>query len=134
MQQQDDIHDSPTGWVRQHIQEYVETDGRKGHTWRGVPTLLRRTALIYGRDGDNYVVVASRGGHPKRPAWYLNLVDNPDVEVQVSAEKFRAHAHTASAEEKARLWAVMTAIWPSYDDYQAKTEREIPVVVLVPQR
>jgi deazaflavin-dependent oxidoreductase (nitroreductase family) len=145
MQKRDDIHDSPTGWVRQHIREYVASDGRKGHTWRGVPTLLlttrgrksgllRRTALIYGRDGDNYVVVASRGGHAQHPAWYLNLVDNPDVEAQVGADTFSARAQTASAEEKARLWPVMAAIWPAYDDYQAKTEREIPVVVLVPQR
>jgi deazaflavin-dependent oxidoreductase (nitroreductase family) len=141
MKNQDDIYDSPTGWVAQHIREYVETDGRKGHQWRGVPTLLlttrgrktglrRRTALIYGKDGDNYIVVASRGGHSKHPAWYLNLVENPEVEVQVEADKFSARAHTASAEEKARLWPLMASIWPAYDDYQAKTEREIPVVVL----
>jgi deazaflavin-dependent oxidoreductase (nitroreductase family) len=139
---EDDIFDSPTGWVAQHIREYVETDGRDGHLWRGVPTLLlttrgrksglrRRTALIYGKDGDNYVVVASRGGHSKHPAWYLNLVESPEVEVQVEADKFPARAHTASPEEKARLWPLMAAIWPSYDNYQAKTDREIPVVVLV---
>ncbi len=138
---QDEIFDSPTGWVAQHIREYVETDGRSGHMWRGVPTLLlttrgrksglrRRTALIYGKDGDNYVVVASRGGHSKHPAWYLNLVENPMVEVQVGPDKFSARAHTASAEEKARLWTLMVSVWPTYDDYQARTEREIPVVVL----
>jgi deazaflavin-dependent oxidoreductase (nitroreductase family) len=138
---QDEIYDSPTGWVADHIREYVETDGRKGHTWRGATTLLfttmgrksgkrRRTALIYGKDGDNYIVVASRGGHAQHPAWYLNLVDNPNVEVQVGADKFTARARTANAEEKARLWPIMTAIWPAYDDYQAKTERDIPVVIL----
>jgi deazaflavin-dependent oxidoreductase (nitroreductase family) len=142
MGKEDDIFDSPTGWVAKHIREYVETNGRDGHLWRGVPTLLlttrgrktglrRRTALIYGKDGDNYVVVASRGGHSKHPAWYLNLVENPEVEVQVEADKFSARAHTASPEEKARLWPLMVSIWPSYDDYQAKTDREIPVVVLV---
>jgi len=141
MGKQDEIFDSPTGWVASHIHDYVETDGRSGHLWRGVPTLLlttrgrksglrRRTALIYGKDGDNYVVVASRGGHAKHPAWYLNLVEDPLVDVQVGADKFSARAHTATAEEKARLWPLMVSIWPAYDDYQAKTERDIPVVVL----
>src|SRR5690606_23006715 len=101
MTDQEEIYDSPTGWVAQHIRDYVETDGRKGHKWRGVDTLLlttrgrksgklRRTALIYGKDGDNYIVVASRGGHPSHPAWYLNLVANPEVMVQVGADKFKA--------------------------------------------
>jgi deazaflavin-dependent oxidoreductase (nitroreductase family) len=145
MEKQNEVFDSPTGWVARHIRNYVESDGREGHTWRGVPTLLittrgrksgqlRRTALIYGRDGDNYIVVASRGGHPRHPAWYLNLVETPEVEVQVGAEKFPALARTATAEEKASLWQLMASIWPSYNDYQAKTDREIPVVVLEPAR
>jgi deazaflavin-dependent oxidoreductase (nitroreductase family) len=145
MVKQDDIFDSSVGWVAKHIHEYVETDGRKGHKWYGAPTLLlttrgrksglrRRTALIYGRDGDNYIVVASRGGHKQHPAWYLNLAANPDVEVQVGADKFPAHARTGTAEEKARLWPLMTSIWPAYDDYQARTDREIPVVILVAVR
>ena len=141
MGKQNEVHDSPTGWVAQHIHDYVESGGEKGHIWRGVTTLLlttigrksgkqRRTALIYGKDGDNYIVVASRGGHDQHPAWYLNLVDNPDVEVQVGADKFSARARTATAEEKKRLWPIMTRIWKAYDDYQAKTKRDIPVVVL----
>ncbi len=141
MSEQDVIHDSPAGWVNKHIHDYVESDGKTGHSWRGYPTLLlttrgrksglkRRTALIYGRDGDNYVIVASRGGHPQHPAWYLNLVENPEVEVQVQAEKFTAVARTATPEEKARLWAMMNAVYPPYDSYQEKTTREIPVVVL----
>lgn len=141
MSEQDEIYDSPTDWVAQHIQRYVETDGREGQLWRGVNTLLlttcgrksgkrRRTALIYGEDGGCLVLVASRGGHKNHPSWYLNLVENPEVEVQVGADKFSARAHTASPEEKARLWPLMTSIWPAYDDYQARTEREIPVVVL----
>lgn len=141
MSDRDEIYDSPTDWVAQHIRRYVETDGREGQLWRGVNTLLlttrgrksgkrRRTALIYGEDGDRLVLVASRGGHKNHPAWYLNLVENPEVEVQVGADKFSARAHTASPEEKARLWPLMTSIWPAYDDYQARTEREIPVVVL----
>ena len=81
----------------------------------------RRTPLIYGRDGDDYVVVASAGGGPTAPAWYLNLSADPRVRVQVKDDVFDAVARTASAEEKARLWPVMTAIWPAYDEYQAKT-------------
>lgn len=141
MNQETELFDSPTGWVNKHIQEYVESDGESGHIWKGATMLLlttvgrksglrRRTALIYGQDGDDYVIVASRGGHKDHPAWYLNLVDNPDVEVQINADKFTAHAATANAEEKARLWPLMASIWPSYNDYQAKTKREIPVVVL----
>lgn len=142
---EEQVYDSPTGWVAEHIREYVETDGKKGHHWRGIPTLLlttrgrktgklRRTALIYGQDGDRYVIVASRGGHPKHPAWYLNLVDNPDVEVQVGADKFSARTHTAEGEERERLWKLMVSIFPTYERYRAKTERVIPVVVLTPIR
>jgi deazaflavin-dependent oxidoreductase (nitroreductase family) len=144
MESEQNIFDSPRDWVAEHIQRYVETDGRSGHLWKGVTTLLlttrgrktgklRRTALIYGRDGDDYIIVASRGGHSHHPAWYLNLNENPSVDVQVGAEKFSAVARIASGEEKKRLWELMTSIWPAYDDYQAKTEREIPVVVLSPE-
>lgn len=141
MEKQEEIFDSPTSWVAEHISRYVKTDGRNGHIWNNAPTLLlttrgrktgkwHRTALIYGQDAGNYVVVASRGGYPEHPAWYLNLAANPEVRVQVGAEKFTARAHTATEEEKARLWPLMTSIWPAYDDYQAKTDRVIPVVVL----
>ncbi|NYT94059.1 nitroreductase family deazaflavin-dependent oxidoreductase [Salinispora sp. H7-4] len=136
------VQDSPTDWVADHIARYERTDGADGHEWRpGVFTLLlttrgrrsgsqRRTALIYGRDGDAYLLVASQGGAPKHPSWYLNLRDNPQVEVQVGAERFTARARVASLAEKPRMWATMAAVWPDYDDYQARTDREIPVVVL----
>lgn len=138
---QEEIADSPTGWVAEHMRRYVETDGRDGHEWRGAPTLLittrgrksgklRRTALIYGMDGDRHVIVASKGGHPNHPGWYNNLAENPEVDVQVEAEKFNARARKATPEEKAHLWPLMTAIWPAYDEYQEKTERVIPVVIL----
>jgi deazaflavin-dependent oxidoreductase (nitroreductase family) len=141
MKPEEEVFDSPTEWVAQHIRTYVESEGRRGHRWSGVNTLLlttrgrktgklRRTALIYGRDGDRYLVVGSKGGAQKHPMWYLNLVANPEVEVQVEAEKFRARAGAASTEEKPRLWAIMAAIWPEYDRYQAKTTRDIPVVIL----
>jgi deazaflavin-dependent oxidoreductase (nitroreductase family) len=91
---------------------------------------LRRTALIYGRDGDNYLLVASDGGAKKHPAWYLNLVADPAVEIQVGADKFKLRARTASPQEKPYLWRVMTEIFPIYDRYQAKAGREIPLIIL----
>ena len=141
MTAEEKVYDSPKGWVKKHIRSYVESDGKKGHRWNGVHTLLlttrgrktgklRRTALIYGRDGDRYLVVASTGGGKKHPAWYLNLVENPEVQVQVGAETFSARAKTATAKQKPKLWKTMAEIWPDYDKYQAKTDREIPVVVL----
>jgi deazaflavin-dependent oxidoreductase (nitroreductase family) len=86
--------------------------------------------LMYGRDGDRYVVVASKAGAVQHPLWYLNMRKQPEVHLQVGAEKFRARAHTATAEEKTRLWPLMTKLWPDLDVYQANTAREIPVVVL----
>ena len=135
--------DSPTGWVAKHIKTYVESGGERGHRWRGVPTLLlttrgrksgklRRTALIYGRDGDSYVIVASLGGSPKHPLWYLNLVADPNVELQVGPDTLRGRARTATPEEKARLWPKMAELWPQYDVYQKKTDREIPIVLVDP--
>jgi deazaflavin-dependent oxidoreductase (nitroreductase family) len=131
----------PRPGFAEHVERYIATDGEDGHDWQGVPTLLltthgrrsgeaRTLPLIYGRDGDHLLVVASRGGAPKHPSWYLNLVADPDVEVQVKADRFAAHARPATAAERPRLWKTMTAIWPDYDNYQTKTDREIPVVVL----
>lgn len=133
--------DSALDWVADHTRRYVESDGTDGHLWNGVPTLVltttgrrsgqpRRNALIYGRAGDDYLIVASRGGDDHDPHWYRNLVADPHVSVQVGADRFDANARTASAEEKRRWWPTMTAIWPAYDEYQTKTDRDIPVVVL----
>lgn len=143
MEPEEQVFDSPQGWVRSHIQEYVESNGKKGHMWRGFPALLlttrgrksgklRRTGLIYGRDGANYLLVASNGGAPKHPNWYLNLVENPEVNLQVGAEKLTARARTATPEEKLRLWPVMSKIFPMYDSYQEKAGREIPLVIVEP--
>ena len=131
----------PPGWQQEHARRYVESGGKDGHIWEGVTTLLltttgrrsgqaRTTPLIYGRDGDRYVVVASRGGAPQHPAWYENLAARPEVTVQVMADRFKARARTASAAERPALWKTMAAIWPPYDEYQAKTSRTIPVVIL----
>ena len=141
-----EIIDSPNGWVKSHIQDSVKSDGKKGHRWRGYPTLLlttrgrktgklRRTALIYGQDKGRYLVVASNGGAAEHPLWYLNLLEDPVVDVQVGAEKFRARARPATAREKPRLWRLMNEVYPTYDTYQvraSKAERIIPVIILEP--
>ncbi|HKW91286.1 MAG TPA: nitroreductase family deazaflavin-dependent oxidoreductase [Methylomirabilota bacterium] len=131
----------PPGWQQEHARRYRESGGKDGHIWEGVTTLLltttgrrsgqpRTTPLIYGRDGDRYLVVASRGGAPQHPAWYENLVAKPEIEVQVMADRFEARARTASKAEKPALWAIMAKIWPAYDEYQARTSREIPLVII----
>lgn len=141
MAPQEEILDSPTGWVAQHISRYLKTDGRSGHRWNGMNTLLlttrgrksgklRRTALIYGQDGDRYLLVASNGGARTHPCWYVNLVEHPEVGLQVGADKFAALARTATAEEKPRLWQLMASILPQYDSYQKGTRRDIPVVIV----
>jgi deazaflavin-dependent oxidoreductase (nitroreductase family) len=129
------------GWIADHLAKYLATNGADGHIWNGVPTLLLTTTgrksgeartlpLIYGKDGARYVIVASRGGAPDHPGWYKNLAARPEVRLQVAADKFGARASTAKGAERARLWQVMTKVWPAYDEYQKKTSREIPVVVL----
>jgi deazaflavin-dependent oxidoreductase (nitroreductase family) len=136
------VTDSPSDWVADHTRRYLESGGQDGHEWQpGVATLLltttgrksgirRRTALIYGRDGDRFVIVASKGGAPDHPAWYLNLEADPKVELQVLDDVFQARAETVEGAERTRLWGLMRGIWPAYDDYQKHTDREIPVVVL----
>lgn len=146
MAAQEEIFDSPTGWVRDHIHQYIESDGDKGHNWRGVSALLlttrgrksgklRRTALIYGQADGNYLLVASNGGADQHPLWYLNLTTNPAVEIQVGAKKLRGHARAANAAEKPRLWQIMSKIFPNYDAYQQKADkvgRVIPLVIIEP--
>jgi deazaflavin-dependent oxidoreductase (nitroreductase family) len=126
-----------------HVAAYRESDGEVGYLWNGVPTLLltttgrksgepRTSALIFGRDGDDYLIVASVGGMPKHPAWYLNLQADPRAHLQVQGQHLDVEAHTAGPEDKPRLWQVMQDLWPNYDVYQSRTDREIPVVVLRP--
>ncbi|GLY34008.1 nitroreductase [Amycolatopsis sp. NBRC 101858] len=126
----------------EHIRRYEETNGEVGHEWQeGVPTLLlttkgrktgreRKLALIYQEADGNPVVVASAGGAPKHPAWYLNLVENPEVGVQIKAERFQARARTVEGDERAKLWDKLAAVWPDYNEYTKKVDRHIPVVVL----
>jgi deazaflavin-dependent oxidoreductase (nitroreductase family) len=125
---------------QEHVDRYRETDGEEGHDWQGGTVLLlstigrrsgaeRTVALIYQRHGDAYLVVASNGGGDA-PGWFLNLQDDPSVAVQVKADRFAARARVATAQEKPELWRIMTATGVPYDDWQAKADREIPVVVL----
>jgi deazaflavin-dependent oxidoreductase (nitroreductase family) len=126
---------------QEHVKRYQETDGAEGHDWQGTTVLIltttgrrsgdpRSTPLIYGKHGDDHVVVASKGGAEEHPAWYLNLSADPEVTVQVRGDRFQARARTATPDEKPELWKLMTGRWPAYDEYQHKTNRDIPVVVL----
>lgn len=134
----------PTGdsWIADHVKLYVESGGKEGHMWQpGVPTMLlttrgnksgtaRRTALIYGRDGDDYVVMASYAGAPAHPDWYLNLVADPEVVIQVGEDIMTGQARTVSDDDRERVWKIMTDIWPDYDEYATKTTRKIPLVAI----
>lgn len=125
----------------EHVRVYRDTGGEHGYRWRGTTILLltttgrksgerRTTPLIQRTDDGRYVVVASKGGSDEHPDWYLNLREDPDVEIQVEAERFPVEAETTEGDERERLWKLMVEDWPAYDDYQAKTDRRIPVVVL----
>ncbi|GAB4050873.1 nitroreductase/quinone reductase family protein [Catellatospora paridis] len=134
----EEVIDSPVPWVAGHIRRLVETGGhaRPGMndlllTTRGRRTgTLRRTALVYIRNGERYLVVASNAGADRHPAWYLNLVADPAVIVQVGSQTFAATARTATAAERPRLWRLIVETMPSYQGYQESTERQIPVVIV----
>jgi deazaflavin-dependent oxidoreductase (nitroreductase family) len=126
-----------------HVKAYRESDGEVGFLWNGAKTLLltttgrktgqpRTSPLIYEADGDRYIVIASVGGGPKHPLWYLNLLADPSAEVQVKADHVPAIATTAEGDERARLWTLVNEQWPNYDVYQTRTDRVIPVVILTP--
>ena len=136
-------------FVTEHLQRYLDSNGEDGHEWSSAgmgdhgdcPALLlttigRRsgqpiiTPLIYGEAGGAYVVIASKGGAPTHPHWYLNLDANPEVDVQIRTERFKARARTAAGAERAELWDLMLTIYPTYTELQGRTAREIPVVVL----
>jgi proline iminopeptidase len=141
-------------WMVTHANRYLDSGGTEGHMYKvtppghsemTVPSLLLTTTgrksgekfifpLFYGKVGDSYLVVASKGGAPQHPGWYRNLLADPEVEVQVGTTKLKARARTATGDERARLWEKALEFWPPYADYQQKTERQIPVVVLDPVR
>jgi deazaflavin-dependent oxidoreductase (nitroreductase family) len=139
-------------WMIDHTNRYTSSGGTDGHMYTVtppgyseliVPSLLLITTgrksgekfifpLFYGETGNSYIIVASKGGAPEHPGWYRNLLAHPEVEVQVGTKKLKARARTATGAERAKLWAKALEFWPPYADYQKKTEREIPVVVLDP--
>ena len=125
----------------EHVRVYRESAGQRGYHWRGTTILLlsttgrssgelRTTPLIHRTDGDRWVVVASKGGAPENPSWYENLKADPQATIEVMGDEIPVTASTATGEERARLWSLLAEVWPAYDDYQQKTDREIPVVVL----
>jgi proline iminopeptidase len=126
----------------EHVRSYLETNGEIGYRWKedapiailfttGRTTGEQRTnPLIFGRDGDDVVLVASKGGAPKHPGWYRNLRKDPTAEVQIMGDRWRVRARDAEGEERERLWKLMNEVWPHYAEYATKTDREIPVVVL----
>ena len=127
-----------------HVRQYEATGGKVGHDWNETSCLIlhtkgrrsgetRKFPLIYGKDGKDYVLIASKGGAPENPGWYRNLVAHPDVEIQVWDKVIPVRARTATPEEKKRVWPIMTKQWPDYDRYQAGTKRDIPVVILTPR-
>ena len=125
----------------EHVRRYRETNGETGYLWNGATALLlttkgrksgeeRTIAIIFKQVGDRYVIIASKGGAPAHPAWYLNIIDDPHVTLQIRGEKFSGIARTAEGEEREELWAEALEQWPNYDVYQSRTERKIPVVVV----
>jgi deazaflavin-dependent oxidoreductase (nitroreductase family) len=136
------VSEGATLFGPEHVRRYRETGGAVGHIWKEGSTILlltttgRRTGnpttapLIYAKDRDRLVIVASQGGAPKHPGWYRNLVKTPEVEVQLLDDVFRSRASTAEGEERERLWGLVNEVWPHYAEYQRRTDRRIPVVVL----
>jgi deazaflavin-dependent oxidoreductase (nitroreductase family) len=125
----------------EHVRRYLATDGEEGYIWNGVPILLLTTKgrksgedriipIIYRQVGDDIVLVASKGGSPTHPVWYLNIEADPHVKVQIKGDKFDAVARITKSPEREKMWAEAIKGWPNYDVYQTRTTRQIPVVVL----
>lgn len=128
-----------------HVRAYIETNGETGYMWNGAPILLlttkgrssgepRTIPIIFSRHGDAYVIMGSRGGSPTHPKWYLNILADPHVGLQVKADKFAAVARTAASPERELIWNEALKTWPRYAEYQSRTERQIPVVVIERKR
>jgi deazaflavin-dependent oxidoreductase (nitroreductase family) len=134
---------SPEKWVRDQVETYESSGGTKGTTQRGVPVIiltslgaksgkLRKSPLIRVEHDGRYAAVASLGGAPKHPVWYYNLTAHPQVEVQDGPRKQDMTARELTGDEKAAWWTRAAEVWPDYDEYQKKTDREIPVFLLEP--
>ena len=134
---------SPSQYAADQVRQYEESGGQEGNTMRGVPVIIlwtrgrssgsvRKSPLMRVKDGDRYAVVASKGGAPDHPAWYVNMVADPHVSLQDGPEVRDYVARELTGDEKTEWWAKATAVWPDYDAYQEKTDREIPLLVLEP--
>ncbi|SEO47432.1 nitroreductase family deazaflavin-dependent oxidoreductase [Amycolatopsis saalfeldensis] len=139
-----DSADPDWGWVAEQTRTYLNSGGTEGHESDGVYSLVlattgrrsgepRRTCLIYGTSGEDFVVVASKGGADEDPQWFKNLQAEPSVGVQAGTRRFTARARVASPDERGPLWTLMTRIFPLYEEYAQKTDRVIPIVLLTPQ-
>jgi len=126
---------------QEHVRAYKETNGEEGYQWQGTTILLltttgrvsrqeRTTPLIFREDGGGWVIVASKGGAPDHPDWYKNLEANPHATIQLKHEQIPVRARAAEGPERERLWRLMAEVWPAYDEYQTRTDRQIPVVIL----
>ncbi len=135
---------SPWRFVADHVERYLATGGADGYEWEGANCIIlstrgrksgvvRRSPLIRVAHGDRYLVVASMGGAPKHPQWYLNILDHADVTIHDRDQFHELHARVATPEDRAALWPIAVAEWPAYDDYQTKTDREIPLVICEPR-
>jgi F420H(2)-dependent quinone reductase len=131
-------------WVREQVDEYESSGGTKGLTLGGKPVVvvtmrgrrsgkIRKAAVMRVEHDGAYAAVASKGGAPEHPGWYLNLLENPDVTVQDGPDVHEMRARVADGDEKAAWWARAVEVWPAYDEYQQKTDRPIPVVLLEPR-
>jgi deazaflavin-dependent oxidoreductase (nitroreductase family) len=136
-----DVKPARETWVSDQAKLYESSNGTQGTDMNGHPCLLldylgrksgnwHRTVLIYGRDGDDYLIVASKGGAPDDPLWFKSLVEHTEVHVRVLGERFAARAEVLNPQEKARVWPHLLDVYPPYEDYQQKTDRDIPVLRL----
>lgn len=131
--------------MRGHVAVYRATNGRVGHRFPGTPPMLlldhvgaktgtkRTSALVYALDGEDVVLVASKGGFPRNPAWFHNLRANPETTIQIGSERRPVRARVATADERPRLWQKAVDVYAGYKQYQRRTDREIPLVVLEPR-
>jgi deazaflavin-dependent oxidoreductase (nitroreductase family) len=128
-----------------HAKLYRASNGLIGHRVPGAPEMLlldhigaksgthRTTPLVFARDGQDVILIASKGGYPKSPAWFHNLLANPDTEIQIGSKRMPVHARVATAEEYDRLWKRAVKVYGGYEEYRRRTERQIPLVVLEPR-
>lgn len=128
-----------------HAKIYRATNGLVGYRVPGAPPMLlvdhvgaksgtrRTTPLVFARDGQNVILIASKGGYPKNPAWFHNLVANPDTTIQIGSKRLDVHARVADPEEHKRLWPVVVKVYKGYEDYRRRTKRQIPLVILEPR-